>query len=320
MQVFQDLVLLLVQEQDGLERVIAYASRGLRPAERNYPVHKLEFLALKWAITDKFHDYLYGNTFVVMTDNNPLTYVLSTAKLDAAQHRWVADLANYNFSLQYKTGKTNCDADGLSRNPVNLFTDAVKAICMAVTAGIPPVECLAASAGSHSADESTALPDTLTNISWIQEQQKDETIARVTDLLRSSFRPGEKEYRRESRSVQKFLREWNRLYLEDGILHRTASLDGQPVSQIVLPESHKNIAFQGIHSEVGHPGKEKSVWLARQRFYFPGLESYIENRVDKCPRCVCRKTPVKPMAPLLPIVTTRPMQLLCIDFSQGRCL
>ena len=115
----------LVQDQDGHERVIAYASRGLRPAERNYPVHKLEFLALKWAVTDKFHDYLYGNTFVVMTDNNPLTYVLSTAKLDAAQHRWVADLANYNFSLQYKTGKTNCDADGLSRNPVNLFTDAI---------------------------------------------------------------------------------------------------------------------------------------------------------------------------------------------------
>ena len=54
----------------------------------NYPVHKLEFLALKWAVTDKFHDYLNGgNTFEVYTDNNPLTYVLSTAKLDASSHR-----------------------------------------------------------------------------------------------------------------------------------------------------------------------------------------------------------------------------------------
>ena len=56
---------LLYQEQDGVERVIAYASRGLRNSERNYPAHKLEFLCLKWAVTDKFHDYLYGNNFTV---------------------------------------------------------------------------------------------------------------------------------------------------------------------------------------------------------------------------------------------------------------
>ena len=74
----------LYQVQNGVKRVIAYASRSVNKTEMNYPVHKLEFLALKWAITDKFHDYLYGgNTFDVYTDNNPLTYVLSTAKLDA---------------------------------------------------------------------------------------------------------------------------------------------------------------------------------------------------------------------------------------------
>ena len=54
----------LSQKQNGLERVIAYASRGISRAERNYPVLKLEFLALKWAVTEKFHDYLYGNTFL----------------------------------------------------------------------------------------------------------------------------------------------------------------------------------------------------------------------------------------------------------------
>ena len=98
-------------------RVIAYASRGLSNCERRYPTHKLEFLALKWAVTDKFFDYLYGAEFTIMTDNNPLTYVLTSAKLDAAGHRWLAALSNLNFSIRYRAGKRNADADGLSRRP-----------------------------------------------------------------------------------------------------------------------------------------------------------------------------------------------------------
>ncbi len=120
----------LYQEQDGHERVIAYASRGLRPAERNYPAHKLEFLCLKWALTDKFKDYLYGNTFEVRTDNNPLTYVTKTAKLDATSHRWLAALSTFNFKLTYMSGRSNADADGLSRRPhteEHMFPEVIKA-------------------------------------------------------------------------------------------------------------------------------------------------------------------------------------------------
>ncbi|XP_075443550.1 uncharacterized protein LOC142487700 [Ascaphus truei] len=65
---------------EGL-RPVAYISRSLTPSEQKYPVHKLEFLALKWAITEKLHDYLYGVTFEVRTDNNPLTYINTSAKL-----------------------------------------------------------------------------------------------------------------------------------------------------------------------------------------------------------------------------------------------
>ena len=101
--------------EDGTKAVIAYASRSLNKAESHYPAHKLEFLALKWAVVKKFHEYLYGSTFDVYTDNNPLTYVLTTAKLDAAIHHWVASLANYIFRLHYQAGKTNIDADALSR-------------------------------------------------------------------------------------------------------------------------------------------------------------------------------------------------------------
>ena len=108
----------LYQKQvDDTERVIAYASRTLSKSERNYDTHKLEFLALKWLITERFHEYLYGGHFEVYTDNNPLTYILTTAKLDATGQRWVASLANYNFKNFYKSGKLNIEADALSCIP-----------------------------------------------------------------------------------------------------------------------------------------------------------------------------------------------------------
>ena len=77
----------------------------------------MEFLALKCAIIDRFHEYLYGGEFDVFTDNNPLTYVLTTAKLDATSKRWVATLALYNFKIYYRLGKLNINADALSRIP-----------------------------------------------------------------------------------------------------------------------------------------------------------------------------------------------------------
>ena len=120
----------LYQVQEGQERVIAYASRGLRNSEKHYPAHKMEFLCLKWSVTEKFHDYLYGNKFEVCTDNNPLTYVLSSAKLDATGHRWLAALSSFDFKLTYRSGRSNGDADGLSRRPqetTEMFPDVVKA-------------------------------------------------------------------------------------------------------------------------------------------------------------------------------------------------
>lgn len=103
----------LYQEQDGKMRVIDYANRGLSRSESRYLAHKLEFLVLKWAVTEKFSDYLYGS----LTDSNPLTYILSTAKMDLMSYRWLAALYTFNFNLHYRAGKLNSDADGLSRRP-----------------------------------------------------------------------------------------------------------------------------------------------------------------------------------------------------------
>ena len=80
----------LYQVQDGKMCVIGYASRTLSPAERGYLLHsgKLECLALKWSVCDHFRDYLYyAPNFTVFTDNNPLTYILTTAKLNATGQR-----------------------------------------------------------------------------------------------------------------------------------------------------------------------------------------------------------------------------------------
>ena len=75
----------------------------------------LEFLALKWVVTETFSDYLFYTTFfTVYTDNNPLNHVPSSAKLSAVGHQWVADLADFNFDIKYQPGKSNIDMDVLS--------------------------------------------------------------------------------------------------------------------------------------------------------------------------------------------------------------
>lgn len=96
--------------------------RTLTPSERNYHMHsgKLKFLELKWAITEQLRDYFYyAPTFVVYTDYNSLTYVLTTVKLNATGLSWVGELAVYSFEIQYKSGKLNTDADRLSRLPAD---------------------------------------------------------------------------------------------------------------------------------------------------------------------------------------------------------
>ena len=149
-------------------------------------------------MTDKFHDYLYGNKFQVRTDNNPLTYVLTTAKLDATGHRWLASLSNYNFKLRYRSGRKNQDADALSRLPSAdkevLFNDAIKAICQSVLASsekAPAVECvLLAQDTSIGSDEvGSDIGSDISQVDWQAKQTMDSTLNRVIQLLTSSHKP-----------------------------------------------------------------------------------------------------------------------------------
>ncbi|KAK3754208.1 hypothetical protein QZH41_003310 [Actinostola sp. cb2023] len=116
---FHGLGAVLSQEQEHGLVVLSYASRGLRPSERNmqnYSSMKLELLALYWAVAQKYRDLLIGSDFVVYTDNNPLSYLQTTTKLGATEMRWAADLTQFNFTIKYRSGRSNGNADALSRN------------------------------------------------------------------------------------------------------------------------------------------------------------------------------------------------------------
>ena len=87
-----------------METKLNYVSRNLTPGKKNYQIHsgKVEFLALKWAITNKFTDYLYyPEHFPVYSDGNPLSYVMMSSKLNASGMHWVSELSDYNFSIKY---------------------------------------------------------------------------------------------------------------------------------------------------------------------------------------------------------------------------
>ena len=112
---------ILFQEQEGMNRVIGYGSRTLKPCEKNYHSTKLELLAMKWAITEKFRDYLsYSDGFKVYSDNNPLLFLMSNKKPNSTIQRWVSELAEFKFTVHFRAGVINRDADCLSRLPLDI--------------------------------------------------------------------------------------------------------------------------------------------------------------------------------------------------------
>ena len=314
---------ILYQVQNGQDKVIAYASRGLRNSEKHYPAHKLEFLCLKWSVTEKFHDYLYGNQFDVFTDNNPLTYVLSSAKLDATGHRWLAALSSYYFKLTYRSGRSNGDADGLSRRPqetTEMFPEVVKAISQAYLVtrdSCPYAETLVITKQSQivDAEECPPLESTeLNSVDWATEQSKDVTLSRVIYLLKSGYNPQNTRLQNEDINVSKHLKDWEKLSFKNNILYRTTMIDGQQITQLVLPVHFRSVVLKLLHDASGHQGRDRTTSLVRSRFFWPGLESDVEKKVKGCDRCVLRKANPGPSAELVYIVSTQQMELVCIDF------
>lgn len=293
---------MLYQQQEGKLRVIGYGSRTLYPAEKNYHLHsgKLEFLALKWTICDKFRDYLYyAPTFTVYTDNNTLTYILSTVRLNSVGHRWVGELADFHFDFKYRPGKMNADTDMLSRYPVKLHDhmseytetmapDVISAIWQGNKAmKDEDVPWVAAQQLNSPDDGSSPEGAPVFASEDIQAAQKEDTaISEVINLKKRGWNPNDKDKSQMGRETRRLVHEWNKVKLDKGILYRQS---GQQ-KQLVLPSKLKPVVLKNLHYDMGHVGADKVIHLARERFYWPFMQCEVEDYVLRQCACIKQKT------------------------------
>ena len=249
--------------------------------EQRYHSNKQEFLALKWAVTEQFHEYLspYGknrNEFVVRTDNNLLTYIFSLANLDAAGQRWVAQLASYNFALEYQKGKDNTVADFLSRLDDRLspgevwdylnkipypgvkavLDNAIMPLTDRVKQGVRP------NPNNQKASQEVTIGMRLaqlatTNITdWKLEQQEDPVLYQVVKHRKASQVTFKEALLKvtDRKAVLAYAKSKDQLVMKNGLLY-WQSKQGQAqetVLQFVVPQIHRNAALDGCHREAAH--------------------------------------------------------------------
>ena len=311
---------ILLQKQNGKRVVIAYASRKLRASEQNmtnYSSMKLEFLALHWAVTKKFRDYLYGSDFVILTDNNPLSKIL-TAKHTAADMSKLADLADYKFVVQYRSGRTNRGADALSRNPVEeiMCRDQLLQYIDCKFGLSLPSDLVAEI--SHDilcsdvivVEEQTKVMPNFSLQDMDHLQCTDSTIIRIRKCLDENTKPN-------SRDVNpSVLRHWKQFHMIDNVLYRQVSNNGVAMDLIVLPKSLIPLVLQKLHDSAGHQGIERTVALVRERFYWPTIQHDVENHCKTCKRCILAKEPSPKIKPkMYHLTANRPMEIIAMDFT-----
>ena len=264
------------KQADGRYHPIAYARCVMNETKQRYHSNKQEFLTLKWVVTEQFHEYLspYGknrNEFVVHTDDNPLTYIFSSANLDAAGQRWVARLASYNFSLEYQKGKDNTVADFLSwmneclpEEEVQEYLNKIPypGVKVVLNNAIMPLEDRAEQGvrptpdcqGACQEEMVGARPTRLatTNVTnWKQEQKEDPVLYQVAKHLRAPHETFKATIHKmlDKKATAAYVKAKEQLLIKNGLLyHKTRQGQADEiVFQFVVPQRHQGAALDGCH-------------------------------------------------------------------------
>ena len=319
------------KQSDGLYHPIAYASCIMNETEQRYHSNKQEFLALKWAVTEQFHEYLspYGknrNEFVVHTDNNPLTYIFSTDS-----QRWVAHLASYNFALEYQKGKDNTVADFLSHMDDHLMEGEVQDYLSKIP--YPGVKAVLDNAITPLVDraeqgvrpnlgcQNACQEETLdarpvrlatTNVTdWKLKQKEDPVLYQVVKHPKASRETFKEALLKvtDQKSTTAYVKSKEQLIMKNGLLYRQSKQGPieETVFQFVVSQIHRSAALDGCHCEAVHQGQHRSLSLMQEGFWWPGM-------AQKCGHY--RKfEAAPPIAPLKPLTCNGPGEILHMDFT-----
>lgn len=211
---------------------------------------------------------------MVLTDSNPLTYGLTSAKLDAIGQRWASALGECDFDIFYQAGLRNSDADGMSRYPHDrviagdketnkLDNQTVKTICYHLT--LPYYETLP----TYTIDivEATEKPGAqLAQIEFrqIRNQQRQDPVIDRWRIATTDRQIPNKTFTREDLTMK---RQFHHFKIKRGILYRIVQENDKALEQLVLPQCYRKEILRGLHDNIGHLGRERLLRLLRERYY-----------------------------------------------------
>ena len=154
----------------------------------------------------------------------------------------------------------------------------------------------------------------LSSTDWAKGQADDALISKVKTLLLTQKKPTTREASYEHPEVRKFLKNWNKLNIKDGVLYRHTTINGLEYNQLIAPAAVKDTILKALHDDQGHQGRDRTAWLVKTRFFWLRMDSDMERKVLQCDRCIRQKTRPVPAAELVNITSNAPMDIVCIDY------